>query len=124
MSVTFFTCKNCSEVKSEYDRIYCHECESELCSCAIPEELKKYVNIWEDVWEYVTTDNEDNFVASSDADEDLSELFSKYLTYDGCTYGLTLKKEYCPICALKEKYKDDPEYKEYLRLKKKFEGRD
>ena len=121
MSVSFFTCKNCNEVSSEYNRIYCQECETELCDCTIPEELKKYINIWEDVWDYVGVDHDDKFISNKDAKEDLAELFNKYLIYDSHMYGLALRKEYCPICALKAKYEEDPEYEEYLRLKKKFE---
>ena len=126
MSVSWFTCSNCHEVSSEYDRIYCEECETELCGCAIPKELKKYISIWENVWSCVQTDSEDNFIPIEEAEmlceDNLPELFNKYLKYDGNTYGLVLRKEYCPICAKRAQFKEDPEYQEYLRLKKKFEG--
>lgn len=123
MGVDFFSCENCKEVRSEYNEIYCEKCESHLCKCVIPEELKKYINIWEDVWEYITTDDEDNIIPAdnSEYDEEVVELFKKYLTYNSETYGLLLKKEYCPVCKLREELNEDPEYKNYLRLKKKFE---
>ena len=37
-------------------------------------------------------------------------------------YGIELKKEFCPICNKEKGLEKDPEYKEYLRLKNKFEG--
>ena len=122
MGVSFFTCQNCKNVSSEYSRIYCEKCESEMCGCAIPEELKKYISIWEDVWSYITTDQYDNIIPAKDSEEDLSELFKKYLTYDGNMYGLEIKEEFCPVCQKNKKHENDPEYEEYLRLKKKFEG--
>ena len=125
MGVRFFSCENCKEARSEYDEIYCEKCERQLCQCSIPKELKKYISIWEDVWEYITTDDKDNIIPADDSeyDEEVVELFKKYLTYDSETYGLLLKKEYCPLCKLDEKLSEDPEYKEYLRLKNKFENK-
>ena len=121
MGVRFFTCKNCHEASSEYNEICCEECESNLCGCAIPEELKKYLNCWEDLWEYIDIDENDEVVAKK-GHENTLETFRKYITYDFHKYGLELKKEHCPICNKKKRLKQDPEYKEYLRLKAKFEG--
>ena len=122
MGVRFFTCGNCKGISSEYNEVYCPKCGEQLCQCAIPEELKKYIRIWEDVWEYVTTDAEDNFIPAEGCEEDLTELFSKYLVYDSYDWGLELKPEYCPICNKEKEFEKDPEYKEYLRLKEKFKN--
>ena len=121
MGVDYFSCQNCGDAVSEYDKVYCEKCESELCSCAMPKEISKLCNCWEDVWEYIATDNEDNIRQNVNCSEDYSELFKKYLAYDSDTYGLELKEEFCPICQRRKEMEKDPEYKEYLRLKAKFD---
>lgn len=121
MGVRFFTCKNCRSASSEYNEIHCEGCEKSMCSCAIPEELKDYLNCWEDVWEYINIDDNDELIANKDYDDYLP-VFKKYLKYDFHKYGIELKKEFCPICNKEKELEKDPEYKEYLRLKNKFEG--
>lgn len=106
MSVDYFICENCNEAHSEYDRIIC-ENEHYLCSGCLPEELSK-IGICDDIHlmcnkEYTT-----------------NEILQKYIV-ETDEFGWTLKKEFCPVCQREERNKKDPEYKEYLRLKKKFE---
>ena len=120
MSVRFFTCKNCGEASSEYNEIVCEKCEKSLCGCAIPEELKEYIDCWDGIWHYIDIDEKDNIIAR-EGYEDYIDVFRKYLIHDGTMYGLELKHEYCPICSKIKEYEKDPEYKEYLRLKEKFE---
>ena len=121
MSVRFFTCKDCKETSSEYNEIICEKCESSLCGCIIPTELKDYIDCWDQIWHYIDADENDNIIAREGYEDDL-EVFKKYLNYNSSTYGLVLKEEYCPICNKKKKDEQDPEYKEYLRLKEKFEN--
>ena len=106
MSVDYFICENCNGAHSEYDRIIC-ENEHYLCSGCLPEELSK-IGICDDIHlmcnkEYTT-----------------NEILQKYIVETN-EFGWTLKKEFCPECQREERNKKDPEYKEYLRLKKKFE---
>lgn len=104
MSIRFFTCKNCNSPASEYNEIYCESCESQLCSCSIPDELKSFINIWEDLWDYVEIDGYDNITYKSDGeDKEKTDIIKKYITYDFNKYGLELKKEFCPICNKKTK---------------------
>ena len=121
MGVRYFVCKNCQTAESEYNEVFCEKCESQLCSCAIPEELKEYIKIWEDIWEYIKIDADDNIIPKSKTCDKEVEIIKKYLIYDSKGYGIELKHEYCPICNREDKNKIDPEYKEYLRLKAKFE---
>ena len=120
MGVRFFTCKNCHQPSSEYNEVKCQECGNSLCDCAIPQELKDYFDCWDSIWSYIDVDDEDNIVAR-EGYEDYLEVFKKYLTYDSNTYGIVLKEEYCPLCQKRKENEKDPEYREYLRLKEKFE---
>lgn len=122
MGVDYFSCENCGAATSEYDKVFCEKCESRMCSCAMPEEIAKLCGCWEDVWNYMTTDDKDNIIPRKGLNEDYSELFKKYLTYDTYKYGLELKEEFCPICQKRKVDEKDPEYENYLRLKRKFEG--
>ena len=121
MGVSYFSCDNCGNATSEYDQVYCHNCERTMCSCAMPDEIHKLCGCWEDVWNYVTTDKDDNIVKNPNCEEDYSGLFNKYLIYNTYRYGLELKEEFCPLCNKDKKYMNDPEYKEYLKLKAKFD---
>ena len=120
MSVRFFTCKNCGEPSSEFDEIVCESCHRSFCSCSMPKELKEFVSGWDEVWRYISVDDENNIVSKL-GHEDTLEIFKKYLNYNE-DYGLVLREEYCPHCSKTAELTKDPEYKEYLRLKAKFEG--
>ena len=121
MGVNYFSCKNCGEATTDYDLIYCTNCESELCSCSMPKELKELCNCWDSVWYYVGVDKDNNIQPNANCTENYTELFRKYLTYTN-RYGFELKEEYCPICQRRKEMEKDPEYKEYLRLKAKFDN--
>ena len=121
MGVRFFSCESCKSPASEYNEIFCEGCEGHLCGCAIPEELSPFIRIWEDIWEFVDTDEKDNLIPRSEDYEEKAELINRFLTYNSNTYGLVLKKDFCPICNKGKENRKDPEYEEYLRLKKKFE---
>lgn len=116
MGVDYFNCKNCGEISSEYDRIYCEHCEQELCSCALPEELQSY-GYWNNVYATINLDDDDNIIQDTEA----AQTIAKYISFNMNGYGYELKQEYCPVCKKQNKYLNDPEYKEYLRLKAKFE---
>lgn len=120
MSVWYFSCKNCGGAASEYDEIHCEKCESEMCSCAMPDEIEKLCGCWEDVWYYINYDRDNNIIKAENCEEDYTELFKKYFSVND-NYGLVLKEEYCPVCQRGKENEKDPEYKEYLRLKAKFE---
>lgn len=120
MSVWYFSCKNCGEAASEYDEIHCEKCESEMCSCAMPDEIGELCECWEDVWYFITTDVNNKIVKAKECKEDYTKLFRKYFSVND-DYGLVLKEEYCPVCQKEKDNEKDPEYKEYLRLKVKFE---
>ena len=120
MSVWYFSCKNCGGTVSEYDEIHCEKCESEMCSCAMPEEIRKLCGCWEDVWNYINYDRDNNIVKAEKCEKDYTELFKKYFSVND-DYGLVLKESYCPICQKRKEDEKDPEYEEYLRLKAKFE---
>lgn len=121
MGVNFFSCDSCHEVASEYDEIWCENCEAHLCSCAMPQELSEIISCWEDTWEYIGIDRDNNIQPNANVDKDYSKIFRKYLSYND-DYGLVLKEEYCPICQCRKEMEKDPEYKEYLRLKAKFDN--
>ena len=106
MGVYYFTCENCREARSEYDQITC-ENEHYLCSRCLPEELSK-IGIADDI--HLLCNKEDA----------TNEMLQKYIV-ETDEFGWTLRKEYCPVCQKEERNKKDPEYSEYLRLKKKFE---
>lgn len=120
MGVEYFSCDNCGEAASEYDEIYCEECESPLCGCVMPDEIAQLCSCWEDIWIFIQINPGNKIVKNKICKEDYVKLFRKYLkgSFD---YGVVLKKEYCPICQRREENSKDPEYKEYLRLKAKFE---
>ena len=119
MGVRYFNCKGCGNPSSEFDEIVCEDCHGSFCSCAVPDELKEFISCWDEVWRFVSVDEENNLV-SKPGHEDTLEVFKKYLNYNGDTYGLVLRKEYCPRCSRAAELAKDPEYKEYLRLKEKF----
>ena len=125
MSVRFFHCKGCGEEASEYDEITCESCGNSLCSCTIPEELQEYLSCWDEVWRYIDTEyieEKDEYrVIARNGNEGKLPLFGKYLSYSN-DYGLALREKYCPICKKRKEDEKDPEYKEYLRLKEKFEN--
>ena len=121
MSVDLFSCDYCKGAATEYDRIYC-EHGHELCNCVMPTEIAKLCGCWEDVYCYITIDEHDKIIKREQCEHDYSELFSNFLTYNGDTYGILLKSEYCPLCSKIKQNSLDPEYQEYLRLKKKFES--
>ena len=127
MGVDYFSCENCRRVATEYDEIHCEKCESSLCSCAMPDEIAQLCQGWDDIFayiseRYVAETNETVIIKQSDevSDETL-EIFKKYLTFND-DYGIVLKEEYCPICQKRKENEKDFEYKEYLRLKAKFES--
>jgi hypothetical protein len=120
MGVDYFSCENCREASSEYNEIYCEKCESRLCDCVMPDELSKLCGCWDDAWYFITTDGNNNIIKAQGCKEDYTKLFKKYCSVND-DYGLVLKEEYCPICQREKENKEDPEYKEYLRLKAKFE---
>lgn len=96
MGVDYHTCDNCNEAMSEYDYLCCEDGHI-LCDYCLPKDLiEKYGNADSIEWE--------------------DEITLKYCL-ETDDYGLTLKKEFCPICLKEEKYKDDKQYKEFLRLK-------
>ena len=120
MSVWYFSCQNCNEAHSEYNEIHCEKCESSLCDCAMPDEIHKLCGCWEDMWNFINTNSENKIIQNQDCKENYVELFGKYLTCND-DYGIVLKEKYCPICQRRNENEKDPEYKEYLRLRAKFE---
>ena len=121
MSVWYFSCENCNEAASEYDEIHCEKCESALCSCAMPEEIHKLCGCWEDIWNHINTDKDNNIIPKVEEDEEKAAIFRKYLSCNDY-YGIVLKEEYCPVCQRRKENEKDPEYAEYLRLKAKFDN--
>ena len=121
MGVDYFSCASCNEAHSEYDRIYCENCENNFCSCVMPDELAKTFGCWDDVWLAITVDENDNIIPREEKYSDITEVIKQYCIVDNTMYGLELKHEYCPICKKEKENKLDPEYEEYLRLKRKFE---
>ena len=121
MSVWYFSCKNCGDAASEYNEIHCEACEVTLCDCVMPKEIKDLCNVWDNLYEYVTSDKDNNIIGKEGTDKATVEVFRKYLSCND-DYGIVLKEEYCPICQKRLKNEQDPEYKEYLRLKEKFEN--
>lgn len=86
MGVDYFSCENCGRVATEYDEIFCEECESSLCSCAMPDEIAQLCRGWDDIFNYISEryvaeTNETSIIKQSDevSDETL-EIFKKYLT--------------------------------------------
>jgi len=124
MGVDYFSCENCGRAASEYDEIHCEKCESSLCSCAMPDEIAQLCGCWEDIWNFINTDINNKIIPSSawkgEDGKKYVKLFKKYLSVND-DYGVVLKEKYCPICQKRKEDEKDPEYKEYLRLKAKFE---
>ena len=121
MKINYIDYKSCEEVKDEYDTIQCVKCKSRIYSWAMPEELSDIMNHWEDAWQYIGVDRDNNIQPNANANRDYSSVFRKYFVYAN-EYGLQLKEEYCPTCRRKKEMERDPEYKEYLRLKAKFDN--
>lgn len=122
MGVDYFSCDNCHEAHSEYNEIWC-EGEHQLCNCAMPQEIEDICGAtWDNIHDYITYGKEEGTVEirSELVREEDEKVFQKYLSSND-DYGIVLKKEYCPLCQRIEKNKQDPEYEEYLRLKRKFE---
>ena len=120
MSVWYFSCANCNSAQSEYNEIHCETCESSLCDCAMPDEIHELCNCWEDIWNFINVNSQNKIVKDKACKEDYVKLFRKYLTCND-DYGVVLREEYCPICQRRKENEKDPEYKEYLRLKAKFD---
>ena len=118
--VDYFSCQNCNQASSEYDEIHCATCESNLCSCAMPDEIAELCSCWEDIWNFIRTNSSNKIIKNPACKQDYTKIFRKYLTSND-EYGLALKEEYCPICQREKENEKDPEYKEYLRLKTKFD---
>ena len=121
MGISYYYCRNCGNVMSNYDLILCENCGARLCSCSMPPELRNICNCWEDIWDYITLNNNNEIVVHPTALVDYSEVFKKYLKYNAQEDELCLKEEYCPLCQRTKIQAMDPEYVEYLRLKAKFE---
>lgn len=121
MGVDYFSCDSCRGAASEYDEIWCEKCESQLCSCAMPQELSEIMECWEDAWKYIGVDKDNQIQHNASSKEDYTEIFRKYLSSND-DYGLVLKEEYCPVCQRRKEMEKDPEYREYLRLKAKFDN--
>lgn len=107
MSLDLFTCENCGGAHTAYDRFIC-ENEHELCSYCLPDYFSE-IGCSDDIYGKCNQ----NF----STDKDLQAYIGK-----NDDLGYFLKKEYCPVCQKKEKHKDDPQYKEYLRLKTIYGG--
>jgi hypothetical protein len=114
-----------TEEAAKYDEIYCEKCESSLCSCAMPDEIAQLCGCWEDIWNFINTDINNKIIPSAawkgEDGKKYVKIFKKYLSVND-DYGLVLKEKYCPICQKRKEDEKDPEYKEYLRLKAKFES--
>lgn len=116
MSVDYFVCESCGEPLSEYHEFQC-ENEHTICTYCLPKDLQ---NLGSEDSHYGVCVNDLYGICRNNWNEN-KEVLQKYIV-ENEDYGYVLKKEWCPICQKEEKYKDDPQYQEYLRLKKIYEG--